>query len=160
MSLANTPVNFISMDKTGKKTGKKQGRPKKTVSSESPEKKRIREDGDMDNSNKDKDPKKDKDTDMDNNKEKDTEKDKDTETIENKWGEPYEEDEITSLEPDTAEMEGPVTRAQLENEVVLWIIEAQYSIYSLKESTDNEDIKTPLNLFPPKEYQQEGSEKN
>merc|ERR1712236_181800 len=63
------------------------------------------------------------------------------------------------LEPDTAEMEGPVTGAQLKNEVVLWIIEAQYSIYSLKDSTDNEDIKTLLNLFPPKEYQQEGSKK-
>ena len=34
-SLENTPVNFIS---TGK-TGKKRGRPKKTVSSGSPEKK-------------------------------------------------------------------------------------------------------------------------
>ena len=63
------------------------------------------------------------------------------------------------MEPDIAEMEGPVTGAQLENEVVLWIIEAQYSIYSLKESTDNEDIKTIIKLFPHKEYQQEGSEK-
>ena len=152
MSLANTPTNFISMGKTGKRTGRKRGRPKKTVSvtSESPVKKRIRQDGVIDN---------DKDN-IDNNKDKDPEnKDKDTETIENEWGEPYEEDEITSLEPDTAEMEGPVTEAQLENEVVLWIIEAQYSIYSLKESTDNEDIKTLLNLFPPKEYQQEGSKK-
>ena len=36
MSLANTPVNFISMGKTGKR---KRGRPKRTVSSGSPEKK-------------------------------------------------------------------------------------------------------------------------
>ena len=112
------------------------------MSSESPEKKRIREDGDMDN-----------------NKDKDIEKDKDTETIENEWGEPYEEDEIVSLEQDAAETEGPVARAQWENEVMLWMIEAQFSIYSLKESTENEDIKTLLNLFPPKEYQQGGSEK-
>ena len=39
MSLANTPTNFISKGKIGKRTGRKQGRPKKTVTSESPENK-------------------------------------------------------------------------------------------------------------------------
>ena len=104
MSLANTPVNFISMGKTGKR---KRGRPKRTVSSGSPEKKKIREDGDMDN-----------------NKDKDIEKDEDTEIIEDEWGEPYGEDEIVSLKRDAAETDGPEARVQWENEVLLRMIEA------------------------------------
>ena len=39
------------------------------------------------------------------------------------------------------------------------MIEAQFSINSLKDSIENENIKTLLLLFSPEEYQQEGSEK-
>ena len=80
--------------------------------------------------------------------------------IEDVWGEPNGEDQIVSLKRDAAETDnGPEARVQWKNEVMLWMIEAQFSINSLKDSTENEDIKTLLHLFPPKEYQQEGSEK-
>ena len=53
----------------------------------------------------------------------------------------------------------PITSLRWKEETLLWIIEAQYSINQLISITDNEDIRTLLRCFPPKEYRLEGSEK-
>ena len=124
----NTPVNFISLNKTGKK----RGRPKRpaTETSESPEKKKIREDRAKDK------------------KDENIEECDYTEGKEDEWG----EEEIISMEQVTAETNEPVSRIQWENETLLWIIDAQFSINLLIDNTDNEDIKTLLRFFPPKVY--------
>ena len=53
----------------------------------------------------------------------------------------------------------PVSSLQWKNETLLWVIEAQFGINQLIHITDNEDIRTLLRCFPPKEYRLEGSEK-
>ena len=54
---------------------------------------------------------------------------------------------IISLEQDTAETNEPETRIQWKNEILLCIIDAQFSINSLKENTDNDDIKIFIMSF-------------
>ena len=82
-------------------------------------------------------------------KKKDVKKSVDTGSIEDEW-----EGEVISVENSE-----PVSRLQWKNETLLWIIEAQFSINQLMSITDNEDIRTLLRCFPPKEYRLEGSEK-
>ena len=48
------------------------------------------------------------------------------------------------MEQVTAETNEPVSRIQWENETLLWIIDAQFSINLLIDNTDNDDIKTIL----------------
>ena len=133
--LMSTPVNLISLNKTG---NRKRGRPKKkaTATSESPEKKKQREDRAMDKK-----------------KDENVEKSEDTGGIEDEWG----EEEVISVEQVT--VNEPVSRMQWENETLLWIIDAQFSINLLMNNTDNEDINKLLHFFPPREYRLEGSEK-
>ena len=68
-------------------------------------------------------------------------------------------DEWEDGEDVSAENNEPITSPRWKEETLLWIIEAQYSINKLISVTDNEDIKTLLRCFHPKEYRLEGSEK-
>ena len=63
------------------------------------------------------------------------------------------------MEQVTAETNEPVSRIQWENETLLWIIDAQFSINLLIDNTDNEDIKTLLSFSLQKNIDRKGVKK-